>query len=152
MAVTIKKAPGDLAQALARARDLKPRLEAATDDLNRCIEAAEAALVSLQLGVRASILMNEDKDEPFWGRYLVFGKESKAWRLLIEEGDDHPEGGWTITPLVNASRELRLRAVELLPTLVQKLVSTAEGEIKRVEAAATAARNIVTTISSGGDT
>jgi hypothetical protein len=151
MAVTTKKAPGDLAQALARARDLKPRLEAATDDLNRSIEAAEAALVSLQLGVRASTLMDGNKDDSLWGRYLAFGKESKAWRLLIEEGELDEEESWTVTPLVNASRELRLRAVELLPTLVQKLVSTAEAEIKRVEAAATAARNIVTALSSGGD-
>ena len=150
MPVTIKKAPGDLAQALARARDLKPRLEAATDELNRSIEAAEAALVSLQLGVRACIVMQRN-DEEGWGRYLTFGKESKVWRLLIEEGIDEPEVPLTITPLVNASREIRLRAAELLPTLVQKLVSTAEDEIKRVEAAATAARNVVTAISSGGD-
>ncbi|WP_120545713.1 hypothetical protein [Corallococcus terminator] len=141
------KAQDDLVQALARARDLKPRLEAAADELNRSIEAVESTLSNMQLGVRASITM-ESLDEDGWSRDLTFGKESRTWRLLIEDGFSDPEMPHSTTPLLNCSREIRLNAAELLPDLVRKMVATAEEEIRRVETATAMARKVAAALSS----
>lgn len=153
--MTVKKNPpsAGLAEALARARALKPKLEGATDEMNRSIQEVEAALIALQLGVRASVTLVSDTNREFgwtWYRTLVFGKDAKVWRLLIEEGrDDHPEDD-VYTPLVNASREVRLQATEHLPELVRELVKTAEAEIARVEEATKVARAVAVAIKDGG--
>lgn len=61
MAVKFAEKPsGELAQALARAKELKSQLAAAADELNRSIADAEAAIVALQIGVRASVVLEED--------------------------------------------------------------------------------------------
>src|ERR1700738_1169264 len=115
--MTTKKAePGDLADALARANAIRPMLSAAADALNKAIEEAEQAIAALKLGVRASVNMFSD-DEIGWAQDLAFGKEAKTWRLLVETTHQGAETS-EVTPLVNASREIRLHAIGLLPDLV----------------------------------
>ncbi|TQF09456.1 hypothetical protein FJV41_44555 [Myxococcus llanfairpwllgwyngyllgogerychwyrndrobwllllantysiliogogogochensis] len=153
MTVKLNQPPAGLAETLARARLLKPRLEDATDEMNRSIQEVEAELVALQLGVRASVNLESETDPEFgstWYRSLIFGKDAKVWRLLIAEGRNDDPGGDVYTPLVNASREVRLRATEHLPLLVQELVTTAEAEIARVEAATKAAKAVASAIKVGG--
>jgi len=153
MRMRVKQPPAGLAEALARARDLKPKLDGATDEMNRSIHEVEVALAALHLGVRASVTIESRTDQQFsftWYRCLVFGKDAKVWRLLIEEGrDDHPED-IDFTPLVNASREVRLQATEHLAELVWAIVKTAEEEIARVEAATKEALTVASVIKTGG--
>lgn len=151
MTVKIKEKPsGDLAQALSRARELKTKLAAAADELNRSIAEAEAAIAALQIGVRASVVLEGDP-ETLWSRLLVFGKDAKGWRLLVSEGRDPIPDSWTEQPLQNASREVRLQAIKMLPALVQAMVTTAEKEIQRLEGAATASRLFVEELAKGRD-
>lgn len=153
MRTRVRQPPTGLAETLARARDLKPKLDGATDEMNRSIHEVEAALGALNLGVRASVTLAERTDQQHgytWYRNLVFGKDAKVWRLLIEEGrDDHPED-IDFTPLVNASREVRLQATENLAELVGAIVKTAEAEIARVEAATKEALTVASVIKAGG--
>lgn len=115
--------------ALARALEARPRLSAATDELNKRLAEAEAALIKLNLGVRAEVTMRSPGDH--YQRILSFAKHSDDWRLLYEYG---PFGGDVeVMPLLNSPRSMRLQAVEHLPELLEKLTTNLMEEVKRVE-------------------
>jgi len=139
-----------LADALARAREVRPKLSEATDKLNAALVNAEQAIAALQLGVRASVTMYSGPDSDPWYTNLVFGKDGKAWRLFVETGHDFHDGESDSTPLTNSSRELRLRAVQLLPELVHELIRAAEREIQRVEDGTSEICSLVATLTAGG--
>ncbi len=96
------------------------KLHSATDKLNEAILAYENRLVSLNLGTRAEVELDKDT-------YLVFGRDGERFRLLIYLRD----GG--SVPLLKVSRELRLRAVEMMPALETDLFDAFRIEIGRVE-------------------
>lgn len=105
----------------------------ATDQLNASLSGAEEAIANLNLGVTAGVVMEQDPQG--WEELLTFGKDKQAWRLLFESG---PEPGdpeyWSSTPLVKASRAIRLKAVNFLVPLVEKLISTANEEVENIRA------------------
>lgn len=149
-----KKVAGDLAGALERARALRPKLSEATDRLNQAIVEAEKAIAALQLGVRASVVLHHtppNADQPLgWYEYLTFGKEGRIWRLLIETGDDvNPE--YDVIPLVNASRELRLQAIEKLHDLVEEMIAKAESTVQEVEQKTAEVKQFVASITGEAD-
>lgn len=113
---------------MARIPELRARLVTATDQLNASIRTAETVLAGLHLGVYAEVALPYDR--PGWTQALVFAKEHKEWRLLIETGPT--DGEVDVVPLVNASRELRVTAVDYLPALASALLATAEEEVSRV--------------------
>jgi len=98
-------------------------LNESTDQLNLALERAEEALVDLNLGVRAFILLN-DKD----GAELGFGKHKNRWRLLYRY-TDHEE------PLVTAGRELRVSAALKLQDLLIALHVEARNQMEVVQQA-----------------
>jgi hypothetical protein len=136
------KEPVRLNKALSRAREVAAQLGPATDRLNTLIQAVETAIAELQLGVRASVRMNPGDHE--WNEFLTFGKFGSVWQLLIEAGpdEDDPEH-WSTTPLCNASRELRLQAVDLISELIENLVKEAASQVTAVQAKATQVENIL---------
>ncbi|HYO58054.1 hypothetical protein [Archangium sp.] len=146
--MTEKKPAEELAGVLERARAIRPRLAKATDKLNQVIEEAEKALAALQLGVRGEVNLDFD-EESGWYRSLVFGKEDKVWRLLIETGDCVVGEIHSTTPLVNASREIRLQVIGKLPELVQKMMEAAEEEVRRVEATVAQAESFTLSLMRG---
>jgi hypothetical protein len=122
-----------LNKALSRAREVAAQLGPATDRLNALLQAVETALAELQLGVAGYARMNEKNPE--WAQMLTFCKFGNTWQLMIESG---PDGGdpedFSSTPLCNASRELRLQAVDYLPQLIENLVNEATAQAKTVQA------------------
>ncbi|MDI1481181.1 hypothetical protein [Polyangium sp. y55x31] len=119
---------------LARARALSAELSAATDTLNAAIRDSEQALAALNLGVTASVdLYPEETSEEVWMQYLRFGKDATGWRLLLESGYEFDSGSWSVSPLLNASKEVRLKAVEKFPALLDKLIETAEEHLELVK-------------------
>ena len=113
---------------VARASALRAAIPTATDALNASLQRAELALTELNLGVTAAVFLNPlEEDRGDWRQHLRFGKDSTGWRLILESG---PDGGepedWSESPLLNASKEVRLQAVTRLPALLEKLVETAE--------------------------
>ncbi len=137
------KRPVPLEQALAQARAIAPALANATDTLNKRIVEAEDALKDLGLGVSTSITLFADEDGA--GDDLCFMKWDKTWRLMVVDNDNE-----TWEPLINASREARLRAVQLLPLLVEKLISDAQDELKKVEEATQLATHLTEKLKAGG--
>lgn len=145
----VDAAPADpLRASLQRARRVAPELASATDAVNVALEQVEQALAALHLGVTAAVDLYDGRDPvDGWMRFLRYGKDGSAWRLLLESG---PDGGdaedWSQSPLLNASKEVRLQAVERLPALVDALVDVAEDQVGRFRAAAAKAHALAATI------
>jgi hypothetical protein len=139
--ITLAKVDGQtdsLHLSLQRARRVAPELASATEAVNSALERVEQALAALNLGVSASVNLDPDPNpRDDWHQYVRFGKDGSTWRLLLESG---PDGGdtedWSQSPLLSTSKEVRLRAVERLPALVDKLVEVAEHQVGKFRAAA----------------
>jgi len=110
---------------------LADTLAAATDQLNEQLEEAECAFADLNLGVTASVSMLPSDPE----ERLGFGKLDGRWRLTY--------GALRRQPLVNASREQRLRAHDKLPELLLALVDEAKQQVTRVQEATASVRQFV---------
>lgn len=137
-----------LRKSLQRARRVAPELRAAVDATNLAIERVEEALAALNLGVTASV--NLDPKPPSdgdWLQYVRFGKDGSTWRLMLESGvcGDGKED-WSQSPLLSASKEVRLQAVERLPDLINALVDAAEDQVRRFRAAAEKAQALAAAI------
>ncbi len=133
--MTAKKDPTALAAAYARGRASADALANVTDELNSKIAEAETSLAALKLGVRASVLIREDTNSETglsWYSHLSFGKWEKSWRLLYETSSDFHDEVET-TPLTNASREVRLQAIDVMPDLLLAMVESAEKEADEVK-------------------
>ena len=134
---------------LQRARRVAPELASATNAVNDALERVERALASLNLGVSASVDLHPGCSwEPGdWRPFLRFGKDGSAWRLLLEGytvGASGDEG--TESPLLSASKEIRLLAVARLPALVDALVQEAEQQVSSFRAAAERAQALAAAI------
>lgn len=129
---------------LARAAALQPRLSQAADRLNAKIAAFEAALTGLNLGVAAEVRIYED-EHGVDGTNLEFRKFSGKWRLLVCDWDDTQDRA-DLSPLVGASREVRLDAVDLFPKLLDALLAASEAELDRLDASAAAVDSLIATM------
>lgn len=124
---------GRLVAAVERAFALASELDAATDALNAALADAEAAIVGLRLGVRASARMDpRDNTDREAECFLTFGKYNGAWRLLC---DVHRPGASSTVPLTSASRCARISGALTLSDLVEKLVRVAGNEVVLVREA-----------------
>lgn len=141
----------DLAASLVRAKAVADRLAGVTDALNEVIAQAEKAIASLRLGVPGNVLISMDEDDPYGlgsgFQNLLFTKEDKTWRLIVESGYTDDEGNWSYTPLVNANRSTRLAAIEKLPALVENMIERAEAEITEVSDKTDRALEFIKTLS-----
>ena len=133
----------DLAQALARARGARSKLDNATDALNGQLGEAEKAISALKLGVSGRVLI---ETVGAYKRCLNFGKLNDQWRLTVQlldfNGNTEEE-----MPLVNAPRSVRLLAAKQLPTLVTGLVQLMDEEIKQVDEALSLTKKFIESIS-----
>jgi hypothetical protein len=133
-----------MTDALAKAREARQTLAAATEELNDSIAKAEQELLALKLGVTASVLLEQGED---WESYLRFGKHGDKWRLVYESGPvmGEPED-WRDEPLLNASKEVRLRAVDKFEELLIALVDKATEQAEDVRTKATRATSFAETV------
>jgi hypothetical protein len=124
MGKTEPSAEEDMAVLIAKASEIGPQLDEATDLLNRGIAEAENQIAALKLGVTAAVdfdLPGDDEEPHDFKRLLSFGKLGDKWRLLVEWGCPPPET-WSSVPLLNANKEMRLLAVNLFEKLLSALV------------------------------
>jgi hypothetical protein len=120
------------------------------DAVNEALVQVEHALPALNLGVSAAVNLDPSSN-PFqvqdWQQYLRFGKDGSEWRLMLESGpEDGEREDWSQSPLLSASKEVRLRAVERLPALVDKLVEVAERQVTEFRTAAAKAQALAAAI------
>lgn len=90
-------------------------LDANTDRLNEALRDVEDAIASLKLGVSAEVAMK--------GGHLKFSKVEAEWVLSVVLNN-----GEHTTPLLKASRALRLASVEAFPALLVALRQAHDSE------------------------
>jgi hypothetical protein len=142
---------------------LSKRLNAATDELNRTLESIQQKLNDLALGVEVfldrkgdeleAVVLdgNTDDDDVRVVRLheLGYGRLGDGWALLVRTADyqqrrdrdgdwdytDNLGSGSDIKPLLRSARHIRVKAVDLLPKLVDRLRAEASNVIAAVEKA-----------------
>jgi hypothetical protein len=136
--MTQKSGMAQVAPRLQRAREVASKLAAETETLNTLLKVAEQGLRELNLGITAYAEFPAPEGM-LPGEYgLFFGKDADAgWCLEVKE----PEGGnnFSFTSVHSVSRDLRVCAANVLPTLIDDMLR--EAEIKLTEVTK-AARNV----------
>jgi hypothetical protein len=127
----------DLEMRLTELREIMPRLNAATDRASGLVAMVEEILVDeLAVEVSARVCIDDD-------HYLVFAWLDGEYQIhIIEEKvvmDDfyaEPTSQEFSIPWETCRREIRLKAVEMLPALVNKIAEEAKGLVVVAEQAA----------------
>lgn len=110
--------------------DSADALNSGTDDVTRRLLGLEKRLNEMKLGVNACT-RTESTELIYCNRRSLDGPGSdNGWGLMIS---DRHAGAPTV--INHSSRELRLRAAELVPALVKELLSETRKLLVQVEAA-----------------
>lgn len=122
----------ELAKTLGEARARATELHAMTDIFNERIVALEQTFKSLNLGVEAEVPLDDESK-----KLLAFAKDRGEFRLLVV--DKAAVSVQDIlakrTPLIHASRSVRVKAVELLPVLLLAMIQEVDRQIESVSGA-----------------
>jgi hypothetical protein len=133
----------ELRKRMARLRELAPRLNSATDQASRLVAMVEKFLVDeLHIGISAessdfassSIGHDGDGDKRMIRQRLAFGRVGPSYRIHvvdethIVDRDGNPKEviGTQATPLPSCGRETKLKAVEKLPELLDRIIHESE--------------------------
>jgi hypothetical protein len=133
----------ELKKRMARLRELAPRLNSATDQASRLVATVEKFLVEeLHIGISAesaefntwSAGNDDDGNARTVSQTLAFGRIGSSYRIhvLDEMGIADADGNWQglvsrqATPWPSCGRETKLRAVEMLPDLLDKIIQETE--------------------------
>jgi hypothetical protein len=133
----------ELRKRMARLRELAPRLNSATDESSRLVAMVEKFLVDeLHIGISAetaefnsgSLGTDEAGDVRMFHQTLAFGRIGAGYRIhvvdetLIVDDKGHRLESVTrqATPWPSCGRETKLRAVEKLPELLDKIIQQTE--------------------------
>lgn len=120
-------------------------LNKATDELTETVCALDSAILNLNIGLAewVKVAIFHDEEGRLYDRIeLGWCKSEGMWRLSIrklvgDEASPEPDEVREIWAFNNAPRDLRLRAVEKLPQLVDQLgnsaARTAEAVSKKLE-------------------
>jgi len=152
----------DVESVLSKFKQKAVALNAASDSINDTIAAIERQLVEANAGLEVWLTdagaLDETEEEQFtetesvqWTKtFLGFAKLGpgvEGWHLAVRphtfvgeisyDGStpSEPEdtGGGHATPLSQASRQIRIKALELLPTLIERLGKAADEALKTIE-------------------
>ncbi len=144
-------------------KDLAPlakRLNASTDEFSHALESIQTKLNEFALGVEAWVQNPEldrtvtysDEDEnhvrTVTGQELGYGRLGDGWALLVRSVVYHESldqsGEWDVTDipaererksLLRCSRQTRVAAVRLIPSLIDSIRAEANNVIEAVEQA-----------------
>jgi hypothetical protein len=104
----------DLRAQIAHATAIAAKLHAATEALNEQLAAFERQIVALNLGVSATV------------EGVTFGKRGGTWGLFVEVRGE-------ATPILHASREMRIKSIATLPMLIESLFGETERQLTDVQ-------------------
>ena len=140
-----------LEESVRRLERLAGKLNQATDKLNEQIEAFEKRLTLTRIGLEIWLADESEKipadplgEDQSLGYYSVgWAKLGDSWRLAAYKVEWRDAGygsdsGWIAAepqPLVNAPRHVRMRALPLVLSIVERLGSEAERWLKGIQAA-----------------
>lgn len=134
---------------ISRLNQLSARLNKSSDQLSATIERIEQKFSTLRLGVPVEVeepiaietFMDANLHEKELRHYLAYKKVDGTWRLVItktlEESADLDDFGrdFKDVALQQAPRELRIKALQKIPTLLLRLETKATQELDEVEKA-----------------
>src|SRR5437660_2623398 len=125
----------DIQASLAKLHSLSATLNQASDLLSAQLNAVEAALNKLNLGVPAWVnIKKEDAGEGYSRHYdLGYSRRMRTWGLVISEYIEGMED--EDDPLIflrDAPREMRILAADNLAKLVEKLAENSAKTSERV--------------------
>jgi len=102
-------------------RELAKKLWDADDEIRAGIQAVEDRLKELKLGIRLEVKV------PGQG-LLFYGKQDNNWKIWCDNSEfSHQE---KCQPLVSCTREVRSKAAQLLPVLLQQAANTIIKELQ----------------------
>ena len=111
--------------------DISSVLKEKTEQLNSLLAQAEQKLVSMSLGIEASVTIDDVYR-------LAFMKYGPDWGLYIcRSGESVP------TPVLRSSRSLRVSAAMKLDALCEDILSTGHSMTNEVEIAIRSAANFI---------
>lgn len=138
--------------ALERAAEAAKNLHAASDELSKRLLRFEKLLLSQKLGTSADVNLVKSYETGDTWVELFFGKHGGKWGLFVVAGrldvDDSPDN-FQYTPIAHASREHRLLAVDMLPSLVEALEAAVESQLSEVNAANERVEQLIAQLSNG---
>jgi hypothetical protein len=131
------------------ADNLRPRLDrlhvlskavnSRTDEVGRVVQAVEKYLTEVvHLGVPGWVTIDREDDGDGWEREtsLAYGRFGEKFRIFVENGtfisgslDDHSKTLWA-----NCPRDIKLKAYNALPKLLDELVKQLEGTLEQIQA------------------
>lgn len=109
-------------------------LNKATDQLKETIEGLDASVGALNIGLVVWVIVEHhidpDDDARYEAEQIGYAKVNGSWRIAVrrvvaDERDCGPPEVREIWPFNDAPRDLRLRAVEKLPNLIEELAKKA---------------------------
>jgi len=142
--------------------DLSKKLNQKSDRLNDTIESINQKLEDLNLGVETWLTGSPiDRSDPYydynknasvpvrdetWLGYLRF-PDASGWALAakvvtLNERDRVILDGEPARPLLNMSRNIRVKAMKLIPELLDAIKDTAEELLQSIDGAEEAAKNL----------
>jgi hypothetical protein len=133
----------ELKKRMARLRELAPRLNNATDQASRLVATVEKFLVEeLHIGISAestefnswSTGKDEHDNERVVRQTLAFGRVGAGYRIHVveetaivdNEGRRQELIGKQATPWPSCGRETKMRAIEKLPELLDRIIQETE--------------------------
>lgn len=118
------------------AREIARRLNDGADALSGNLARAEKALAGLGLGVKARVNITTEEDaEHNVCTELAFQRSGPHWGLFIVLSEDYGDGSERETPLLSASKDMRVRAAQVIPDLLAAMIEAARKQAEEIEAA-----------------
>lgn len=123
---------------------LAAELGQTTGELNDALHDAEEAMIGWKLGVAAHLELgrNDSQGRPLC---LRFGKHKDAWGLFITLAD-HKDRSFKKFHVTEATRELRMRALEKVPDLARAVLDEARRQIAEMREAIRKCKEFVASV------
>jgi hypothetical protein len=132
--------PHSISASFKRLSASAAQLNEASDELGQSVEALDASLKPLGIGVPAWVPVVEGGDPHgsgyFWRHELGYAKVGSKWGIAVRslEGnvndDEHDIEEWLFA---DAPRALRIQAVDHLPRLLDKLCEAADKATEKIK-------------------
>lgn len=142
--------PKNVSATFQRLSAAATELNAISDELGKTVASLDAALKRLNLGIPTWVRFDGSEDSQtghFWARYVGYAKVASKWGIALSAEEGNHYTGEDVTSedwLFNdAPRELRIEAVDHLPTLLEKLIEAADKATEKIKSKIGYAQTVV---------
>ncbi len=130
------------------------RLNAVSDELGKLILQLESDLKKLNLGIEGWVMCHSESSingDEMWSRLVGYAKVDGKWGIALRlayEDFSNPDRDSSDTKLFNeASRDLRIAAIDSIPDLLEKLTAAAEATVNEIKGKLGKVQQVVAAVS-----